>query len=49
MGRCYLASVPRLPESAELYEKADKEHYAELWVGDHVNCQAEIIVTDDPQ
>ncbi len=49
MGICYLAYVPSLPESAELYDAANKEHYAELWIGDHVNGPAEIIVNDDPQ
>jgi mannose-6-phosphate isomerase class I len=49
VGRCYLQSIPSLPESAELYEAANKEHYAELWIGDHVYGPAEIIVTDDPQ
>lgn len=49
MGRCYLASVPSLPESAELYDAANKEHYAELWIGDHVNGPAEIIINDEPQ
>jgi mannose-6-phosphate isomerase class I len=49
VGKAYLASVPSLPESAELYEAADKEHYAELWIGDHPNGPAEIIVNDDPQ
>lgn len=50
MGRAYLASVPSLPESAELFEEANHQHYAELWIGDHPNGPAEIIVADhDPQ
>ena len=49
VGRAYLASVPSLPESAELYEEANHEHYAELWIGDHPNGPAEIIVNDEPQ
>ena len=49
VGKCYLASVPGLPESAELYDEANNEHYAELWIGDHPNGPAEIIVTDEPQ
>ena len=49
VGRAYLASVPSLPESAELYEVANNDHYAELWIGDHPNGPAEIIVNDDPQ
>ena len=48
VGRAYLASVPSLPESAELFEEANHEHYAELWIGDHPNGPAEIIVIDDP-
>jgi mannose-6-phosphate isomerase class I len=47
VGRAYLASVPSLPESAELFEEANHEHYAELWIGDHPNGPAEIIVNDD--
>ena len=44
VGRCYLASVPSLPESAELYEEADAQRYAELWIGDHVNGPSEVVV-----
>ena len=49
VGKAYLASVPSLPESAELYEEANHEHYAELWMGDHPNAPAEIIIDGDEQ
>ena len=42
VGKAYLASVPSLPESAELYDEANEDHYAELWIGDHPNAPAEI-------
>lgn len=48
MGKAYLASVPAIPEGAELYEQANHEHFAELWIGDHPSGPSEIIVTDDP-
>ncbi|TNV78480.1 hypothetical protein FGO68_gene12165 [Halteria grandinella] len=47
VGKAYLASVPSLPESAELYEAADQEHYAELWIGDHPSGPAEILVNHE--
>ena len=49
MGRAYLKSVPSLPESAELYDKANMDRYAELWIGDHPNGPAEIEIANDPQ
>ena len=49
VGMALLASVQYLPESAELYEEANHEHYAELWIGDHPNGSAEIIVKDELQ
>jgi mannose-6-phosphate isomerase class I len=33
-----------LPESGELIEQARNDTYAELWVGDHPNAPAEIII-----
>ena len=44
VAKAYLASVPSLPESAELYEEAKHDSYAELWIGDHPNGPAEIII-----
>lgn len=44
VAQAYLASVPSLPESGELYDQAMEEKYAELWIGDHLNGPAEIII-----
>ncbi len=50
MAQAYLAQVPSLPESAELYDQAKEDTYAELWIGDHPNGPAQIIIdTHDQQ
>lgn len=50
VGKAYLQSVPALPENAELYQEADQERYAELWIGDHQNGPCELKITKgDPQ
>jgi mannose-6-phosphate isomerase class I len=50
VGQAYLQSVFSVPEGAELYEEANHEHYAELWIGDHPNGPAEVLINKfDPQ
>jgi len=46
VGKAYL-SDPNL--DAETRAKAEKEYFAELWIGDHPNGPAEIHITDNQQ
>ena len=49
VGKAYLNSVPALNDNAELYEEANNQRYAELWIGDHKSGPCEFSVSDDPQ
>lgn len=49
VGRAYLNSVPSLIENKDQYEQADKERYAELWIGDHENGISEIFIDKEDE
>ena len=45
VGQAFLKSNPGLDQEAR--DAADKELYAELWIGDHANAPAEFYVDRD--
>lgn len=44
VGKSYLNSTPELLTNSELYAEADKERYAELWIGDHHSNPVQVSV-----